>query len=358
MKNISDVDKNMQVQTKIGKDDLALFAVKDGAFGLCGLLEENGFRRIPEEVANRTSEGVQWLHRCTAGGRLRFLTDSSYIALSCTLRELHRMANMPSVGRSGFAVYADGIYAGSVFPASDATDRTFAGVVEFGSKKMRQIVIYFPDYSAVDALFLGLQKGAKAEDMPPYRYQKPVVFYGSSITQGGTVSKSGNDYEAILSRNLDFDYINLGFSGNAKGEQVMADYIASLSMAAFVMDYDHNAPNPEHLQKTHQPFFETIRKAQPNLPILLVTKPDRAKVAEESQKENEKRVQIVRATFEAARAKGDQNVWFLDGKTFFDIEDADCCTTDGCHPNDLGHWCMAQKLKPILKEMLEKTENR
>lgn len=55
------------------------------------------------------------------------------------------------------------------------------------------------------------------ETARPYRDLPPVVYYGSSITQGVGVSRPGNCYEAMISRRFHLDFINLGFSGNARG---------------------------------------------------------------------------------------------------------------------------------------------
>ena len=98
----------------------------------------------------------------------------------------------------------------------------------------------------------------------PYVVEKPIVFYGSSITEGGCASRVTNAYPALLSKWLNADYINLGFSGSAKGEIPVAEFIAEQSMSAFVYDYDHNAPNPEHLAATHEAFFscDTGKKHQ------------------------------------------------------------------------------------------------
>ena len=98
-----------------------------------------------------------------------------------------------------------------------------------------------------------------------------MVFYGHSITQGACATRPGNAYPSILSRKYGFDFINLGFSGSAKGEDAMAEYIASLDMGAFVYDYDHNAPNAEQLLKTHEKMFKTIRKAHPSMPIVIMS---------------------------------------------------------------------------------------
>lgn len=108
---------------------------------------------------------------------------------------------------------------------------------------------------------------------PKYAVKKPVVYYGSSITQGACASRPGNCYESILSRRLDCDYINLGFSGSAKGEDAIVDYIIGLDMSVFVMDYDYNAPTPEHLEKTHSKMFKAIRAEHPTLPIIIMPRP-------------------------------------------------------------------------------------
>ena len=58
-----------------------------------------------------------------------------------------------------------------------------------------------------------------------------------------------------------------------RGEPEMAGVIASADMSVFVMDYDYNAPSAEHLAQTHEPFFQIVREAQPDLPIVIVSSP-------------------------------------------------------------------------------------
>ena len=107
---------------------------------------------------------------------------------------------------------------------------------------------------------VGIDDDAEFLAAPAQKYEKPVCFYGSSITQGGCASKPGNSYNAMLARWLDFPQVNLGFSGNGKGEDTMAEYIASLDMSAFVYDYDYNAPTTEHYEATHDRFYRIISK--------------------------------------------------------------------------------------------------
>jgi lysophospholipase L1-like esterase len=142
--------------------------------------------------------------------------------------------------------------------------------------------------------------------------------------------------------------VNLGFSGNAKGEPEMAELISQLEMSALVMDYDHNAPDAEHLKKTHENFFKIIRNKQPDLPIIIVTKPDFDRDIET----NKMRREIIYNTYKNAVDNGDQNVHFVDGETLFGNENRDACTVDGCHPNDLGFMRMAERIYPVIKKAL------
>ena len=104
-------------------------------------------------------------------------------------------------------------------------------------------------YDSVDELLVGLQPGAVLQGGGSYRAAAPVAFYGSSITQGGCASRPGNSYQAVISRMLNCDYRNFGWSGSAHGELAMAQYIAQQPMSLFFLDYDHNSPSAEHLAR-------------------------------------------------------------------------------------------------------------
>ena len=205
-----------------------------------------------------------------------------------------------------------------------------------------------PFYGGVKSIYIGVDRNSKIEPPAEYRVSKPVVYYGSSITQGGCASRPGMAYQAIISRSLDCDFLNLGFAGNAKAEQEMVDYITGLDMSLFVMDYDHNAPTAEHLSATHEKMFKQIRLAQPELPILMMSRPKYYLVEEERI-----RLEIVKATYDNAVATGDKNVFFINGSTLMNNEIKDNGTVDGCHPNDLDFFSMAQRIIPVMKEILK-----
>jgi lysophospholipase L1-like esterase len=221
----------------------------------------------------------------------------------------------------------------------------YEAVIRLPYREMREYTINFPTYSSVDSLYVGLDENAKLEAPGKYRVETPVVFYGSSITQGGCASRPGSTYQAVASRRLDFDYVNLGFSGNAKGEQVMADYIAGLPMSVFVCDYDHNAPTVEHLWATHENLYRTVRKAHPDIPVIFMARP-----LFTPGEDALARLEVIKATYEKAKAAG-ENVYLIDGPTLMAMA-GDDGLVDGAHPNDLGFASMAKAVGDVLAEIL------
>ena len=353
MKRLDEIDENFKIETNLGKEDIVFYSVLSKPFCVYGVKYENQkFRRMPEEIAKTVSEGVYYLHSNTAGGRVRFKTDSSYVAISAKMCNIGRMDHFAITGSGGFDLYVKSNgkekFVSTFRPPFDFQNG-YDSIFDFKSKEMREITINFPLYSDVSMLYIGLEDGAKVEEPTPYAYEKPIVYYGSSITQGGCASRPGNAYTSILSRWFNADHINLGFSGNGRGEQEIADYIASLDMEIFVYDYDHNAPNAEHLEKTHENMFKTIRKANPSLPVIFMT----TTTLERYFESREKRREIIYRTYKNALDSGDENVYFWDGGKEFEPHQ-DYGTVEGCHPNDYGFVEIAKSLEKIIKKILAK----
>ena len=204
-----------------------------------------------------------------------------------------------------------------------------------------------PIYSNIEKLYIGIKEGSALKSAAEYAIKTPIVYYGSSITQGCCASRPGNTYQSIISRDLNCDFINLGFSGNAKGEDTIAQYIAGLNMTVFVYDYDHNAPTVEHLNDTHEKMFLTVREAHPDLPILMLSRQKYYLNDEEK-----KRLAAVRKTYENALARGDKNVYMIDGPDLLLECVRETALVDNCHPNDSGFVSMAHIVGNQLKEIL------
>lgn len=321
-------------------------------YGVPFFEQTKSLRRLPKDLIPRLT-GVEYItaRRCP-GARVEFKTDSPSFTVKVSLKTLVLDIGMSLYSGQGAQVMVgergNAQHLALVYPPNYDTkvyQRTFSK-----SADLEQVTIYFPRNELVENIEVTVEDGAIVTEPTPYKYQKPVVFYGSSITEGGCACNTMNAYSAILSRWLDFDFYNMGFSGSARGELIMADYLNTLGMGAFVYDYDFNAISIEELSRTHKPFFDRIRDGNPNIPILIMTRPaafynDYAKARRE----------IIKATYNAAVAAGDKNVYFIDGETFFGEEDRNLCTIDNLHPNDLGFYRMACAIRPVLKKMLEST---
>ena len=348
-------DKNLQVATSIGDIDFSFFSVRKPPFAIYGLyrpLEEPEFKRIPDEITKPISDALFSLGRASAGGRVRFSTDSKHIAIRAEYDKLGRMSHVPLTGSAGFDLYVDdpltgtSRYCKTFVPPYEMQDG-YESAISFNESKMRHFTIHFPGYSNVKNLFVGVAPNARLEEGLPYLDIAPIVYYGSSITQSGCVSRPGNSYQNIITQHLGIDHINLGFSGNGKAEESVARYMADLEMSVFVSDYDHNAPNPEYLRNTHKRLYEIIREKHPDTPYLIISKPDFRSV--NSQNLNIERREIIVDTYRYARANGDTNVYYIDGSTFFRGPYQEMTTVDGCHPNDLGFALMAEKIEGKLR---------
>lgn len=347
--NIDQIDTNLAAEI-VEEDGLVYRSVLTQPFSVHGLMapteEEPFFHRIPRSVAEQVNPGVSHLYRQSTGGRVRFRTDSSRIAVRVKLLEYSKNAKFSLLFVAGMDLYLDGKFRKILPPPADLQD-SYTAIVELGETKMQDVLIHFPAYGSVISLEIGLDADAALLAPKPYRVTTPVVFYGSSITHGSSTSRPGNSYPNVLSRRLDCEILNLGFSGNALGEQTIAEYIAALPMSVFVCEYDHNSPNAEFLAQTHEPFYRTIRRKNPDLPVIFMSRP-RARFNDE---EEAKRREVVRKTYHDAKAAG-ENVYFVDGAGILNIFGGDDGTIDTIHPNDLGFACIAKALCDVLETIL------
>ena len=354
---IEKIDSNFATAQITAEGEKVLYTLPCAPFDLYGVFfdeKNHRFVRMDLDVAQNVSDKVCHLSKHTSGGRVRFSTDSTFFGVTVTYDAFNRMSHMPLLGSSGMTLLEEKengevrlIH--SVQP-SYRKETGYTSSVKLRGGKMRNYILYFPLYNFISSLQIELDAGAQIAGGRKYKDELPILYYGSSITQGGCASRPDNCYQALISKWNNVDYINLGFSGNGKGEQAMAEYLGQTPCSLFVMDYDHNAPNAEHLEKTHFPFYEIFRKLQPDTPILMISMPDCDRIPEQAKE----REAIIRKSYRKAKAHGDTNVYFLSGKTLFGKEDRVNCTVDRVHPNDLGFYRMAKKIYQKMKQIDKK----
>ncbi len=346
--DISKIDKNFKVETKIEREGLTFFDIDEAPFKIHGVFREGDhYVRMPAEVAKNVSEGVFGLHTHMAGGRVRFVTDSPYVAISVKLNHVYKMSHFAFTGSIGCDMYSGTRYIGTIVPPTNVVD-VYEGVINVPFTESQEYTINMPLYSGIDKMYIGIKEGCTLKAAPDYAITKPVVYYGSSVTQGGCASRPGNAYQNIISRNLDADFINLGFSGSARAEVEIANYIATLQMSAFVYDYDYNAFSLEHYWESHERMFKIIRAAQPTTPIVMLTRPKYYLSPDER-----KRFDVLMNTYNNAVAAGDKNVYYIDGITLLAPEMREAALVDNVHPTDVGFLSMANVIGEKLKEILK-----
>ena len=340
------IDPNLEPEKLGDLENIEFRDVREKPFRVYGVYfeERDGiFRRLPEEVAAQVSNKVHELSERCAGGRVRFSTDADCVVLRAAFKYIFRRYAFALSGSAGFDLFVDEPESGvshfySLFKFEPDVVDGYTSKISFPSRKLRYITINFPTYSTLSSLEIGLPKDAKLGEGLSYKPVDPIVYYGSSITQGCACSRPGNTYESIVCRKTNIDYLNFGFSGSAKGEPAIRDYLATLPMSAFVSDFDHNIKKADLLREVHAPLYLAIREKHPDIPYIMLTRPDVDSMNYENVCRNR---DVVMDTYRLAREQGDRNVYFIDGEGIFRGPYEDLCTVDNTHPNELGFALMA-----------------
>lgn len=364
--DIAKLDKNF-LKDNESLADKEIYSVLDKPFNLYGIKYDEPnqcFVRLPYELAKSISKPLEVLNSCTSGGRVRFTTDSKKIVLAVKYRYIAKSPSMPMTSCSGFTLteeYENGksIWVKTFTPPLTDNETGYTDAVNFshpafaprnGKYGMRHFTLHFPLYNDyIEAVYIGLEKGSKLEEGLPYRNIKPILYYGSSVTQGGCASRADNLYQGFISKWTNTDYVNYGYSGNGKAEPEIADYLAGIDCSVFVYDYDHNGCTAEYLEQTHYPLYKKFRETHPTTPIVFISASDYFK-----DKENRSsRRLVIEKNFKRAKAEGDTNVFYISGKKIMG-DAGDDAFVDGTHPTDLGFYKMAKAIYRIIKPFITK----
>ena len=316
---------------------------------------ENGGElfRLPAKLKDTYRKPVWDLAQSPSGGRIRFRTNSAALAIRLEYPGPPGMRNMHAFGQTGVDLYTDGVYRGTAIDGSDAKPDKVQEHTYFKDQPRvdREIILYLPLYMSVKVLGIGVDPDARVEPAKPFALDKPVVFYGTSITQGGCASRGGMSYQAILGRMLNVDFVNLGFSGNGMGEPELARAVASIDASCFVLDFAQNNPTVESLKEVYAPFLETIRSKHPQTPVLVITPIYSARESWARDSRLEGMRELIRQAAARRIAAGDGHLEIVEGTDLLGPSGGDGLV-DGTHPNDLGFQWMAEGLAARIAKVL------
>jgi len=351
--NIEKLDRNFapeDVRTDLRWIDLRNYTIE----GKGWQETENDYDRLPARAKGRVPDSVWNLANRSAGIAIRFVTDATTISARWTLRyDRLGMMHMPATGVSGLDLYVkDGgkwrwLGAGrpTEYPTSEAS--LVKGTLEAAECEYR---LYLPLYNSLESVFLGVPPEATLRPAPEDD-RKPIVVYGTSIVQGGVASRPGMTYTAILGRRLDRPTINLGFSGNGRMEEELAELLGELDAGAYVVDCLPNLRRRQVAERA-RPFVRRLRSLRPRTPIVLVENiayQDAPFIAARRERYLTSNAALRRA-YEELVGEGVGGLYYVPGEALLGSDGE--ATVDGTHPTDLGFMRMADALEPVLRRLL------
>jgi len=307
------------------------------------------YGRLPADAEQVAPTPVWNLGKCGSGLHVDFFTDSTAIAARQTLVGKEE-GNVQR--HDGVDLYTWGgnrwVWAGHLGKPDLPT-----GVKVLNKnlpQQRRRYRLYLPYLARMEQLEIGVLPESVLEPAPAEE-GRPIVCYGTSIIQGIAASRPGMTVPAQLGRRLGRSVINLGFSGNARMDPGLEAIFARVDAAIFTVDPLPNM-NPEQVTERTSPFIRGLRKAHPDMPIVLVENivyPATYSQANKRDGWGPKNVAL-RAEFDKLVADGIGNLYYLPGEHLFG-RDGDA-TVDAVHPSDLGMYRLADAYEAMLRTLL------
>ena len=313
------------------------------------------FDRLPAKAEGKVTANVWNLSRDSSGMMARFKSDATAIYARYTVsKPALGMPHMPATGVSGLDLYArdtDGKWKW-VQVIKPTSQKIEAKIVDGLAPGSREFAVYLPLYNGVESLEIGVPKGAAFEGLAP-RKDKPIIFYGTSITHGACASRPGMVHTAILGRRFDMPVMNLGFSGNGRMDAAVGALLCEQDAAVYVIDCLPNM-GPDEVTTKCEPLVKQLKAAHPETPIVLVEdrRNSNSWITPARDKHHTDNHAALKAAYENLKAAGVKGLYYIGGDHLYG-DDADG-STDGSHASDLGFQRQADIFEPVLREALGK----
>lgn len=299
-------------------------------------MKERYYDRLPVHSKELLHSHVWYLSRTSAGLAVRFRTNTPVIAVKWEVLRDEVMNHMAPTGIKGLDLYCkDGdewMYVNTAKPTGKESSYV---LVNDASDSLRDFRLYLPLYDGLEWLKIGIESGAVIEKPQKEWSMKPIIFYGTSITQGGCASRPGMVYSNIISRKLNVECVNLGFSGNGRMEPGVNAAMANMEASMYVIDCTGNM-SVDQIHQNMGPLVDTIRKKNPETPIVFVESfmHNRTWLNDSLRNSVSAKNIAMKEEFAALKQKNEKEVYYIEVKnaTGADREG----TVDGIHLTDLG----------------------
>lgn len=293
------------------------------------------------------------LVRNSVGLTVLFSTDSRSISLRTAYVATPHRPNLSDISTAGYDLYIK--RDGEWLFADAGVHKNLDGSIPLElvanmDGSVKECLINLPMFSELSSLEIGIDAEATIEAVSnPFRHK--IVYFGSSYTHGGCVSRPGMNYPTQLSRLTGLNIVNLGVSGNSVLQPSFARVLADSDADAFMFDAFSN-PSAQTIEERLLPFIALIRASHPHTPMIFVQTIHR----EDSNFDlvragrEEQRFDMVKRMMKQAMKQFD-DVYFIDVEmTGTDHE----TSADGDHPSDLGHYRWAHAIQPKVVKILAK----
>lgn len=309
-------------------------------------------RKFPQNIHNEMKifgndayTSMNLYNYSTSGVRLRFKTNSPYVIFKIELLRKYGFQKLVNWNAMGFDVYSvdnDKYIHETVFAPSDGHN-IFAYKLKV--PKNGQICIFLPNYNVIKKFHMGLSINSTIETLEyPKNNRLPIIFYGNSITQGASASRSGNSFPNMVSKLKNQDIINLSTSFCCRGTEKTAEFISKLNFHTLVIDYTRNADTTKIFSETYDKFYRIIRKNHPTKKIILMTSSSFNHSSSYDMFDK-----IVSKTYEEAIKRG-ENTKMINQKDLFDKKEYSYVTVDQCHYTDYGMLKIAKKICELIND--------
>lgn len=349
--NISFIGKDLHAQTTFVYHDAHNFSTIGSGF-----TEDSGYQRLPLRYKSKVRPELWDLSLHSAGIAIRFSTNSPKISVKWKTGNTVHFPHVAETLVKGVDLYCrqngKWYYAGVGKPYKAENNQAL--LIRGMDSAMKEFMLYLPMYETVDSVYIGVMPGAVIKKPAQTGFKKisPIVFYGTSIVQGASAMRPGMAYPSIISRKLNIETINLGFSGNGLLEKEMGEAMCEIKASCFVIDCGPNL-TPELAKERTVPFIRYLQQHCPAIPILLVENiiyPE-GRFDKNTRQDVENINKAFKESFAILKKEGMKNIYYLPAENLIGTDGE--ATVDGTHLTDLGFMRIAdvigKKIQTILK---------
>ncbi len=291
--------------------------------------------------------------RCSAGLAVLFSTNSSTITVKGEYGYVNRGENTMGIALHGYDLYikknGKWLYASAKCPRlSDLSANTV--LIEGMDGTEKECMLYLPMYSEMKSVQIGIEEGAHIRALDsPFRHR--IGIFGSSFTQGISISRSGMSYPMQFMRNTGLQLLSLGCSGNSKLQPYFAEVLKAADVDAIILDAFSN-PNARLIEDRLFKFIEIVQEGHPDIPLIFMQT-----IYREGRNFSEKTDRYERDKMEMAQKmmkeamKRYKNVYFIYPDTGKEAHES---SVDGIHPSDMGYQAWARSIEKPVRKILRK----